>query len=1702
YTSSPSGSNENYSGWRGRGGGHAHRGRGQRERTREQLPLIATHYECARDAGGSPISVPMRFEVVKEDGANDRDVEELKDFFQSVFKVAARASDVDVDEMGEVRITPVEGMGHSRWVCHIKATSGDWQNNLSRLAHRFHHLIRHDREWAILRHEMPILFAHSQLIFPLRLINMHKDIPFRRITFGSFINSGAAGIHWNIEGGIKTEADEADGFTFYKEIDASFEYDRRQITIFFHNRECHPDDEKQESFLATYKLTINMSSIRKIGLDQTSFKSGRRRQSLVLHVDYAPKIQVKLMNGGTNGKGKGLDGWRQSSTAAPSPSTSHQGNNSNNEASRWGQFEHRLNIRRGRYPGEVSHRTALHESKILILEFDEGHLSTRLDSSSSLDQLIFDILSRLRHKTGKVVEFTSYDQVEQLEGLCRDYYDRDRYEMVKVKPYDVEDDIDDDVRKSIRDASSKIVARSTERSVANLAYAHRIELKIFRLRALLEGLLQRGMEIRCQLLANREHWHSFVQLVCDRYSSNEQLTLVVMENLLSTVSEGRPHCSVWNLFEKEWKDCRRTSAFTKEDNLKGYTRVMKFVITPTRMIFVGNETIMANRVLKQHSHNGTEIIRVSFRDDSGEAIRKMSCGMRIIYKFMRDVLMERGIHFAGRNFVWLGNSNSQLRDHGIYCFHKTDRKTAREIRKKLGNFHMLTSIPKWLARQGQCFTQARPSENVLTGPEVGVTHDFIGGMTDKGKPYCFSDGVGTISFSLAKNLSDEHSLPRIASAFQIRHKGQKGLLAVDPIIDDRNDLLEMMGKNDEKKRVFVRPSMDKFEVDETSRGDGKREETALEIVKYSMASPLFLNRPLLNILSQVSEDQSAECYNRMMNRIEELLYIQMRNGTQSLYIEHRARETVKEMSFPFLMDVFSDACPLKITSEPFFRSLLRSNLKFVLHKQLAKMQIRIPPDFGRSMFGVVDSTGLLQYGQIFVQYSTSTSKHLSKSRSKRRDGAEGAIIHTGPVLVTKNPCIEKGDVRVFDAIDVPGLIHLVDVVVFPMHGPRPHPDEMAGSDLDGDEYSLIWDPQLLFDHNEEASLFPSGEDVINWPIKKMPNGEVDWDACEKSLAEFYIEAVTQEQIGVLSHAHLATSDYYGLENKASRSLAKKISQSLDFQKNGIAPEEMTTKEMEDPDDPTRVIPPEKAARKPDYMEKMRDAGYESRGIMGKIFREIKRFQHAIDMGEDEIDTIPKDSSFEVEGWMRYEKVAKREFEAYSHDIRTLMEHYGIASEGELLSGQIISIKNRISEKEADDMNLYNTNQVIEEKVKKVIATAREAFFGNIIRWELELDQVVNKRRDVDKDSILSRIVRSSTNNIESLRMKAAAYYQICYDAANSQLENGDQSSLILSFPWVVYDVLADIKLRPDVRIVRVLPEETTEQSNEPLAILLSSFIDDYCETASKAEEYEEFKCRFEEGSIIRRSIEENQGLGRASFVLVEWARHIGGLQDSQFTEEHLVALFLLFGLGEVVVRGTRKRYIQRPTGETRVHLKKGEQLLQFIDYLASREFRRREVLSFGDIADGMLMRGQWRSFGELCIPGYLKLVTTHCFDLPLEKEADTTALRVAAVIKEYEPRKMELPEEVIKGKLDVVRRMLMDVSGCREVQIRPMGNSTEVFISAIGSTENFKLLNAVVISPAPNRNQADEKSFYEAVPDMVYERLVRASEAGSRISFY
>lgn len=66
------------------------------------------------------------------------------------------------------------------------------------------------------------------------------------------------------------------------------------------------------------------------------------------------------------------------------------------------------------------------------------------------------------------------------------------------------------------------------------------------------------------------------------------------------------------------------------------------------------------------------------------------------------------ISFTDRHFVYLGSSNSQMRDNGCYFYDDGKGGQAHKIREQLGKFDHC-NIPKMMSRMGQCFTQAKVS---------------------------------------------------------------------------------------------------------------------------------------------------------------------------------------------------------------------------------------------------------------------------------------------------------------------------------------------------------------------------------------------------------------------------------------------------------------------------------------------------------------------------------------------------------------------------------------------------------------------------------------------------------------------------------------------------------------------------------------------------------------------------------------------------------------------------------------------------------------------------------------------------------------------------------------------------------------------------------------------------------------------------------
>ncbi|KAK6025873.1 hypothetical protein OSTOST_08212 [Ostertagia ostertagi] len=113
--------------------------------------------------------------------------------------------------------------------------------------------------------------------------------------------------------------------------------------------------------------------------------------------------------------------------------------------------------------------------------------------------------------------------------------------------------------------------------------------------------------------------------------------------------------------------------------------------------------------------------------------------------------LKLGLHVADRWFGYLGSSNSQMRDSGAYFMEKYSRSQLREYKEifnrdpppnwqpkiddarvSLGRFTTMESIPKLMARLGQCFTQSMKTSVPLRREQYRTDYDFIGGSNKQG----------------------------------------------------------------------------------------------------------------------------------------------------------------------------------------------------------------------------------------------------------------------------------------------------------------------------------------------------------------------------------------------------------------------------------------------------------------------------------------------------------------------------------------------------------------------------------------------------------------------------------------------------------------------------------------------------------------------------------------------------------------------------------------------------------------------------------------------------------------------------------------------------------------------------------------------------------------------------------------------------------
>ncbi|CAF4307686.1 unnamed protein product, partial [Adineta steineri] len=281
------------------------------------------------------------------------------------------------------------------------------------------------------------------------------------------------------------------------------------------------------------------------------------------------------------------------------------------------------------------------------------------------------------------------------------------------------------------------------------------------------------------------------------------------------------------------------------------------------------------------------------------------------------------------------------------------------------------------------------------------------------------------------------------SAVQFRYAGTKGVVSLDTTLSNNIDL-------------YIRKSMTKFQSDHQ----------CFEVCKLSAPRPLYLNRQAILLLSYRQISDTTFLILQQQNHLDLIRALLRNSDAEKLILE-------KIPSWFLHRDIH--IANIDFVREPFFRQLLISACLQSTRDLLQRTRIRIPRDQGRNMMGI------------------------NKKQTE--------ILNNRQVVITKNPCYHPGDIRTFTAVEYSQLRHLKDVIVFSQQGDRPAPHDISGSDLDGDEYLVIWHQDLVPDQTNNAQPYEYDS--------KIPNRDCKGLVKRKDINNTILEIAEQDCLGKL-----------------------------------------------------------------------------------------------------------------------------------------------------------------------------------------------------------------------------------------------------------------------------------------------------------------------------------------------------------------------------------------------------------------------------------------------------------------------------------------------------------------------------------------------------------------------------------------------------------
>ncbi|CAF1146461.1 unnamed protein product [Rotaria sordida] len=285
-------------------------------------------------------------------------------------------------------------------------------------------------------------------------------------------------------------------------------------------------------------------------------------------------------------------------------------------------------------------------------------------------------------------------------------------------------------------------------------------------------------------------------------------------------------------------------------------------------------------------------------------------------------------------------------------------------------------------------------------------------------------------------------------------------------------------------------------------------------------------------------------------------------------------------------------------------------------QDLFKNKLPLPMNECRYMFGCTLESKL-ESGQCFIRYQVvdDDGKPLKNPEFK-------TVV--GPVIITKNPCAYAGDIMKLEAIDLPELDCLKDVIVFSTQGYRPDCNKIAGSDLDGDHYFVYWGQQLQ----------PSGTiEPLEYKTQSSSSDSIPITA--DNVKDYCLSLLGATSYGEIYNLHAIVVDQNQEKHpkrtcqKLAIEMAEMFSAAIDSGKTGYQIDRNRIKEIR------KIV----GNKYPDFL--MKNPSYESQSILGILYRRALEFknQHStLFNGQDMNDSTNSSTKFNGRNFRFYVRV--------------------------------------------------------------------------------------------------------------------------------------------------------------------------------------------------------------------------------------------------------------------------------------------------------------------------------------------------------------------------------------------------------------------------------------------------------------------------------